>query len=147
MFFMMRSLYRVSQGLSDITQLASRGFHQTVVHRRDAAIKPMLVAKPNPVVFSDEPLLNLRHAPALGSKSVFEKPLLDQIKQERQSSSQDRLLSAAMTMLAYGKPTQTSGSKRSASSHTTAQAPKKAKLTATISKPPQPFVPSSHASG
>ena len=106
--FMMRTLYRVSQWLSDITQLASRGFHQTVVHRRDAALKPMLLTKPNPVVFTDEQLLRQRHAPALGAKSVFEKPLLDEIKQERQSSSQDRLLSAAMTKLAYGKLTQAS---------------------------------------
>ena len=145
--FMMRSLYRVSQGLSDITQLASRGFHQTVVHRRDAAIRPMMAAKPNPVVFTDEQLLSLRHAPALGSKSVFEKPLLEQIKHERQSSSQDRLLSAAMTKLAYGKPSQSSGAKRSASSQGTPQAPKKAKASATVSKPPQSSVPSAHASG
>ena len=27
--FMMRSLYRVSQGLSDVAQLSSKGFHQT----------------------------------------------------------------------------------------------------------------------
>ena len=109
--FMMRSLYRVSMGLADITQLACKGFHQSVIHRRDAAIHPMIHGA-RPTAISDAHLLRSRHGPSLASQHLFEKDVLDTIREERQVQSKDRLLSAAMSRLAYQQKPQPSMSKR-----------------------------------
>ena len=102
--FMMRSLYRVSQGLSDVAQLSSKGFHQTVTHRRDAALNPIIHHQERPLRVADDHLLRLRHAPSLDAKYVFDKAILSEIQTERQSSSQEKLLSVAMTKIASTKP-------------------------------------------
>ena len=102
--FMMRSLYRVSQGLSDIAQLSSKGFHQTVTHRRDASLNPVIHHPEKPLRVADDHLLRLRHAPSLDAKYVFDKAILSEIQTERQASSQDKLLSVAMSKIASTKP-------------------------------------------
>ena len=109
--FVMRSLYRVSMGLADITQLACKGFHQTVIHRRDAAIHPMIHGS-RPTSISDAHLLRLRHGPSLASRHLFDKEDLDAIREERQVQSKDHLLSAAMSRLAYQQKPQSSVPKR-----------------------------------
>ena len=123
--FMMRSLYRVSQGLSDIAQLSSKGFHQTVTHRRDAVMHPIIHHKERPLRIADGHLLRLRHAPSLDATYVFDKAVLSEIQAERQSSSQEKLLSVAMTTIESTKPPQSrdSSQRRKARSASAATKP------------------------
>ena len=101
----MRALFRTSQGLSALSELASASLHQAVIHRRDSSINARLFNKQKPVYMSEDHISALRNGPILGEEYLFHPDILHRLQQERLSSNTERLQQAMMTKLVHDSKT------------------------------------------
>ena len=113
--FFMKGLFRCTQSLQALADLASFSLHQAVTHRRDTALNSKLNHQKHPVAISEEHLALLRNGPYLDRTELFEPDLIKRIQTERNSLRSEELHSAALNRLAYTQPQKRSHTAASAS--------------------------------
>ena len=90
--FFTRSLLEIGGGVADLSKVSMAQLHQIVTLRRDSALWKRTAPSLAPKLVMD-----LRHAPFLGETSVFSKPLLDSVVDQRHADQKKSLLEKAAT--------------------------------------------------
>ena len=98
--YLMRSMFRVVQGLEALTRITVGSLHQAVTHRRDAAINARLNHKTKPLEIREDHLEKLRYAPFVNERFLFDPTLLQEIATEREAITDKRLSAAALSSIA-----------------------------------------------
>ena len=97
--FFTRSLLEIGGGVADLSKVSMAQLHQIVTLRRDSALWKRTAPSLAPKLVMD-----LRHAPFLGELSVFPKPLLDSVVDQRHADQKKSLLEKAATSQASFSP-------------------------------------------
>ena len=69
--YLMRSMFRVVQGLEALTRITDGSLHQAVTHRRDAAINARLNHRTKPLDIREDQLEELRYGPFVNEKFLL----------------------------------------------------------------------------